>query len=422
MRRPRPSRALPGVPVIAALLLAGFTAPSASAASVATWDKVAQCESSGNWHIVSNTTPKYYGGLQFAKSTWDAFEGGQYAAYAHEATKQQQILIAEKVLAAQGPGAWPKCGREAGLGNDHADPYPAPADAGEFRHAVRAATGHWTSFAPLHGYNGAARFEGSRQSITSTPDGSVQVLGTGTDGNLYHNARYANGTWTGWQPLGGYNGAPRFAATEAAVAGMPNGDAHVVAVGNDGIVYHNIRRADGGWQGWSAVSQWGARKVTATGMPNGDLQLGIVGLDGKVYHNARYANGSWQGWNAVAGYGGAPHFEASGLAVAGLPNGDAQFLAIGDDGGLYHTTRFVGGSWQAWGNVAGIGSVTEAALAAMPNGDVQVLTIAGGTTVRHNIRYASGSWQGWNSLGVNARKVGITGLPTGDAHILATGN
>ena len=67
------------------------------------------CESGGNWSI--NTGNGYYGGLQFSSSTWLAFGGGAYAPRADLAAKPQQIAIAEHVLAAQGPGAWPVCGR-----------------------------------------------------------------------------------------------------------------------------------------------------------------------------------------------------------------------------------------------------------------------------------------------------------------------
>ncbi|MFH9794960.1 transglycosylase family protein [Streptomyces virginiae] len=66
----------------------------------------------------------YYGGPQFSPSTWVAFGGSQYAPYANQATKQQQILIAEKVLASQGQRAWPSCGPKAGLGADRENPYP----------------------------------------------------------------------------------------------------------------------------------------------------------------------------------------------------------------------------------------------------------------------------------------------------------
>ncbi len=84
-------------------------AAQAQAATDSEWDVVASCESSGNWAI--NTGNGYHGGLQFAPSTWLGFGGGQFASAAHLATRDQQIAIAEKVLAGQGKGAWPTCGR-----------------------------------------------------------------------------------------------------------------------------------------------------------------------------------------------------------------------------------------------------------------------------------------------------------------------
>jgi hypothetical protein len=126
-RRRRIISALALTAALAAPLLA---AGSANAASVSTWDKVAQCESSGNWSI--NTGNGYYGGLQFSLSTWNAFGGADYAAYPNQASKNQQILIGEKVLASQGQNAWPTCGPAAGLGADTADPFPStpPASSG----------------------------------------------------------------------------------------------------------------------------------------------------------------------------------------------------------------------------------------------------------------------------------------------------
>ncbi|MFD7121307.1 transglycosylase family protein [Streptomyces sp. NPDC059922] len=83
-------------------------ATSATAATASEWDKVAQCESGGNWSI--NTENGFYGGLQFTPSTWAAYGGTAYAARADLASKSQQIAVAEKVLAGQGKGAWPNCG------------------------------------------------------------------------------------------------------------------------------------------------------------------------------------------------------------------------------------------------------------------------------------------------------------------------
>lgn len=84
-------------------------AATANAATDGEWDQVARCESGNNWAI--NTGNGYQGGLQFSPSTWINSGGGQYAPSAHLATKEQQIAIAEKVLAGQGRGAWPVCGR-----------------------------------------------------------------------------------------------------------------------------------------------------------------------------------------------------------------------------------------------------------------------------------------------------------------------
>ncbi len=85
----------------------------ASALGVSVWDRLAQCESGGNWSI--NTGNGYYGGLQFSASTWRAMGGTVYAPYASGATKAQQIAIAEKLQKRQGWGAWPACSRKLGL-------------------------------------------------------------------------------------------------------------------------------------------------------------------------------------------------------------------------------------------------------------------------------------------------------------------
>ncbi|MFI5804659.1 transglycosylase family protein [Streptomyces sp. NPDC051561] len=95
----------------AGLVLAG--SGSASAAGSANWSAVAACESGGNW--ATNTGNGYYGGLQFTQQTWAAFGGTAYAPSAHQATQAQQIAVAEKVLDAQGAGAWGGCGAKAGL-------------------------------------------------------------------------------------------------------------------------------------------------------------------------------------------------------------------------------------------------------------------------------------------------------------------
>ncbi|MGP4032917.1 LysM peptidoglycan-binding domain-containing protein [Pseudarthrobacter sp. 1C304] len=113
---------------LAAVTMAGV-ALSASAANAAVpsttsstvWDSLAQCESSGNWGI--NNGNGYAGGLQFSPSTWAAYGGTGSAA---NASREQQIAVAERVQAGQGWGAWPACAAKLGLSGGAVAPQSAP--------------------------------------------------------------------------------------------------------------------------------------------------------------------------------------------------------------------------------------------------------------------------------------------------------
>lgn len=78
-----------------------------------TWDKLAECESGGNWQV--NTGNGYYGGIQFDESTWKRQGGGRYAPRADLATREEQIAIAEVTRERQGWGAWPSCTSQLGI-------------------------------------------------------------------------------------------------------------------------------------------------------------------------------------------------------------------------------------------------------------------------------------------------------------------
>ena len=77
------------------------------------WDTLAKCESSGNW--AANTGNGYYGGLQFSVATWNGYGGAEFAAYPHQATREQQITVAERLRAARGYQPWPACRVKLGL-------------------------------------------------------------------------------------------------------------------------------------------------------------------------------------------------------------------------------------------------------------------------------------------------------------------
>ena len=116
----------------AALVGATIAAPAAEAKNgYRVWDRVAACESGHRWHI--NTGNGFYGGLQFSASTWRSYHGGKYASRADKATRVEQIEVARRVLASQGPGAWPVCGPRAGLSRSsgHATHAKLPRVAGQ---------------------------------------------------------------------------------------------------------------------------------------------------------------------------------------------------------------------------------------------------------------------------------------------------
>ncbi|MEU7553778.1 transglycosylase family protein [Streptomyces sp. NPDC044571] len=116
--RHRRPRQVPAIVVTAgvtgsALALPLLAATGASAADASTWDKVAECESGGSWSADSGSGA--YGGLQFTQEQWNNAGGLTYAARPDLASRSQQIAVAERVLASQGPEAWQLCAAGAGL-------------------------------------------------------------------------------------------------------------------------------------------------------------------------------------------------------------------------------------------------------------------------------------------------------------------
>lgn len=81
------------------------------------WDTLAECESHGEWDYGPHSgwgSGKFQGGLQFHPNTWDSYKPEGYPAEAYQASREQQIAVAELVLAEQGWAAWPACTRKLG--------------------------------------------------------------------------------------------------------------------------------------------------------------------------------------------------------------------------------------------------------------------------------------------------------------------
>ncbi|MCL7430416.1 transglycosylase family protein [Streptomyces sp. YS415] len=114
-RRPRQAPALIVAAGVtgSAIAIPLLGASGASAAEGTTWDRVAECESGASWSEDSGNG--YYGGLQVTQENWERYGGTRYAASADQASRSQQIAVAERILADQGLAAWPTCGPLSGL-------------------------------------------------------------------------------------------------------------------------------------------------------------------------------------------------------------------------------------------------------------------------------------------------------------------
>ncbi|MEU3333840.1 transglycosylase family protein [Streptomyces sp. NPDC002144] len=177
-----------GVAIAAPLMAAG----NASAATASEWDAVAQCESGGNWSI--NTGNGYYGGLQFSASTWAAYGGTAYAPQANQASKAQQIAVAEKVLASQGKGAWPVCGK----GLSGAAYNGASASSGSTNRSTESKAASRSSERP------AVKTHKSQKTVT-TPTGKKVKKGDGeykvVKGDTLSSIAAKHGVKGGWKKL-----------------------------------------------------------------------------------------------------------------------------------------------------------------------------------------------------------------------------
>ncbi|MFF6995570.1 transglycosylase family protein [Streptomyces sp. NPDC008313] len=176
-RRPRQAPALivaAGVTGSAiAIPLLGAT--SASAAGGPTWDQVAECESGGTWSADNGNG--YYGGLQITQANWEKYGGLAYAQRADQASRSQQIAVAEAILDDQGVAAWPTCGLIAGLGKDSSS---AGVDTGV---AGDSSSGTGDSSGSSGSSDSSDSSEPSDSGLATSPDSTLSDPSSGADGD-----------------------------------------------------------------------------------------------------------------------------------------------------------------------------------------------------------------------------------------------
>lgn len=327
------------------------------------------------------------------------------------------------------------------VGQTCADAYPIQTPAYDMYHAALSANGTLNGPNPMGGNGGASTFIANGDDIAGMPDGSSQVVaigddGTLFDGNVYTNTRYANGSWSGWAPIPGINGAPTFAASSVAITAMPDGSSKVLAVDPSGDVVLNTRPPGGGWSGWSteatnfADTYEAQGMVAIAGLPDGDTQIAVIksnggmSADGAVYSELLHVGGGHNALLPMAGYGGASTFVASGVAAVSLPDGNSELAAIGDDFNAYDVKGY-SGNWSGWQPVPSFQgeNVDTVGIGASASGNVQIIIDTYDNAMSIDTQDPEGDWSGWNQLQVNPcafiRDATITGMPDGSSQILS---
>ncbi|MFI6077174.1 glycoside hydrolase family 19 protein [Actinoplanes sp. NPDC051343] len=278
------------------------------------------------------------------------------------------------------------------------------ASSGIVSHDIRNADGSWRglSAVPAPGGTGA---QGSKAAVAVLNDGAVLVVDIGPDGVLYHQVRRADGTWSGFQgvPAPG-NAAAR--GSEVAAAGLPDGSVLLADVGPDGAVYYQLRRPDGSWSGFKTVPAPGnaaakGSKVAVAGLPDGSAFLADIGPDGALYYQIRRPNDTWTGFQVVPAPGNATA-RGSELAAAGLRDGSVLLADVGPDGVVYYQLRRPDGSWSGFkavpapGNAAAKGS--KVTVAGLPDGSALLADIGPDGVVYHQVRRPNDTWTGFQTV------------------------
>ncbi|WP_033825575.1 transglycosylase family protein [Kitasatospora sp. MBT63] len=354
--RPTPTlaRTAAALALSTAVTLAAAILPlgDASAASVRTWDKVADCESGGDWTTVSSGSPTYYGGLQFSAATWSAYGGTRFAPQANLATKQQQILIAEEVLRGQGESAWPVCGPRAGLGDDHAAPYPdAPPPMAP-------------GMSPIVGVG----------DINSTGVADFLARDAST-GHLYSYMGKGDGTFTGRTDLGG--GWSQYdmivGVDDINRTGVPDLLARDPSTGH---LYSYMGKGDGtftgrtdlggGWNQYDLLI--GAGDLNNTGVPdllardrNGDLWV-YMGIGNGTFTGRTRIGGGWDQYDTIVGVGDINRTGVPDL-LARDPSTGHLYSYMGRGDGTFTGRTDLGGGWNQYDALTGPGDINNTGVA-----------------------------------------------------------
>ncbi|MFE2755526.1 hypothetical protein ACFXGA_26340 [Actinosynnema sp. NPDC059335] len=292
---------------------------------------------------------------------------------------------------------------------DHLVEAAPPTDAADpMYHQIRNADTTWTGFQPMSGYDTDAPADAKDVAVATAPDGSAHTVIIGADDVVYHQIRNADTTWTGFQPLSGNGTTTPAKGKRVAVTAGPDGSAQVVIIGWDDKVYHQTRTPDGNWTGFQPVNGMdttlpaAGKDVAIDTLPDGSAHLVIVGADDVAYHRVR-TGVDWTPFRALAGNGTTTPAKAKRVAVTGMADGRVQVVIVGWDDKVYHQIRNADTTWTGFQPVNGMDTTTPAAgkdvaIDAHPDGSAQLLIVGGDDGIYHRVRNADTSWTGFRPV------------------------
>jgi len=227
----------------------------------------------------------------------------------------------------------------------------AVTNDGNISHTIRHADGHWELFGDVK------KQAGDKGIVTAVAAASVagelQLAAVTNDGNIWHTIRHQDRTWEVFGNVKSQAGDIGV-VTAVSAAGVES-ELQLVAVTGDGNISHTIRHSDaaGSWEPfWPVKGEAGdigaVTAVTAAGVA-GELQLVAVTNDGNIWHTIRHLDGSWETFGNVKDQIGDTGV-VTAVTATGV-EGELQFAAVTNDGGIWHTIRHFDGSWEALGDV-----------------------------------------------------------------------
>ncbi|MEV4502170.1 transglycosylase family protein [Streptomyces klenkii] len=328
-----------------ALAAGALGATPASAASVATWDKVAQCESTNNWSAV-DPTHTYYGGLQINMDNWQHYGGTAYAARPDLATKKQQILIAEKILKDQGPGAW-TCAPGTGLSKGGPDPYP-DEEAGP-------------AMSPLVNV-GDINSNGVPDLLARRKSDGHALMYWGKGDGTYTDPTDLGGGWDGYDAITGAGDLNGNGVSDLLVRRKSDGHALVYWGKGDGG-YTNPTDLGAGWDQYDTIT--GVGDINKNGVSDLLVRrksdghaLIYWGKGDGGYTNPTDLGAGWDAYDAITGVGDINSNGVPDLLVRRKSDGHALVYWGKGDGGYTNPTD-LGAGWDQYDAITGVGDINK---------------------------------------------------------------